>query len=564
MSRMASWEPVVLGEAVAEYEQFLQSCRDNGTVRYSMSAVVRACDSLQYNITLWSNFPKARATWAAKLRDFLATTSAPAMHGGRQPVSAKNSTHPLRSNGILQDSDDASESSGRRSAPITISSSAEEELNPYEDEDDADGVYDADSIIAESVRKVTVDHSNLSGNRLRVGSSCKHYLVKWAGYPASQSTWTPACMCSISLVLLYEQSLSRVPHVPPPAALVATHNPLPHLEVRASAEFAAQASGPPPLPHLDVRAPAVSDSALPSAPDPSSNVPKKRSRETYADADVLKLDSDSTIEMFKARVKELNPECNVRIRGRDRVPQKRDPSIITDTVRLGCKHVLGLHPCQLSIYCDVIDGACHNVRRYTSGTCVSNICICCQSNQSDAQNVYKCSIGHLVCSDCISVMVLSEVQGEKAPLFIEKQEMKCSYCSDNLNLKSVIPLLTPEARAAYSAALCSVAAIKAEKETERRVRLQMQQEEQNPQSKHLKHIADLVQPLCPICLQWLPDFDGCCALQCGKVPGAKDISGGCGAHVCAWCQNAFVDGHTCHQHVLECDLNLNGIPAVFC
>jgi len=67
---MASWEPVVLGEAVAEYELFLQSCRDNGTeARHSMSAVVRACDSLQYDITLWSNFPDARPVWLHKVRD---------------------------------------------------------------------------------------------------------------------------------------------------------------------------------------------------------------------------------------------------------------------------------------------------------------------------------------------------------------------------------------------------------------------------------------------------------------------------------------------------------------
>jgi hypothetical protein len=332
---------------------------------------------------------------------------------------------------FFQDSDDASESSGRRSDPILVSSSsADEDLKPYDDEDVADGVYDADSIIAESVRNVSVDHSNLSGNRLRVGSSCKHYLVKWAGCAASQSTWTPACMCSNSLVLLYVQKLSRssVPDAPPvleipaPPLPVATHIPLSHLEVRA---------------------PAVSDAPLPSATSAQSDAPKKRARgdiEAYADADVLKLDSDSTIQMFKSRVKELNPDCFVRVRGRDRVAQKKDPTIVTDTVRLGCKHVLGLHPCQLSIYCDVIDGTCHNVRRYTPGTCVSNICICCQANQSDAQNVYKCSIGHLVCSNCISVMVLSEVQGEKAPLFVKNQEMKCSYCSDNLNIQSVIPL----------------------------------------------------------------------------------------------------------------------------
>jgi hypothetical protein len=155
---------VVLGEAVADFEHWLQSCRDNGRTRYSMSAVVRAYESLQYGITLWREFPEARPIWAAKLRDLLAITSAPAMHGGRQPVSANSSQLLLRSNAFVQDSgDDASDSSGRKSdAPILISSSsAEEDLQPYEDANADDDVYDADSIIDECVRKVSVDHDTI-------------------------------------------------------------------------------------------------------------------------------------------------------------------------------------------------------------------------------------------------------------------------------------------------------------------------------------------------------------------------------------------------------------------
>jgi len=332
---------VVLGDAVAEFEHWLQSCRDNGRTRYSKSAVVRAYESLQYNITLWRDFPEERPIWAAKLRDLLAITSAPAMHGGRMPVSANSAHLLLRSNAFVQDSEDsASDSSGRKSdAPILISSSsAEEDLQPYEDENAEDDAYDADSIIDECVRNVSVDHSNLSGNRLRVGSSCKHYLVKWAGYAASQSTWTPASMCSTALVQLYVQRLSRSRVTPPP------------IEIRAPAYFQ-----PPPRSIADpVAAPAVPDAPIPAATVPSvppSNASKKRPRgQVQVYADVGALHPEATIHTLKARIQELNPVCDVRVRGRDRVQQKKDPSIVTETVRLGCKHVAGAHPCQLSIY----------------------------------------------------------------------------------------------------------------------------------------------------------------------------------------------------------------------
>jgi hypothetical protein len=175
---------------------------------------------------------------------------------------------------------------------------------------------------------------------------------------------------------------------------------------------------------------------------------------------------------------------------------------------------------------------------------------------------------HLVCSSCISVIV-SEVQGEKAPIFMEKQEIKCSFFHEYLQLESVIPLLTPEARAAYSSALCSVAALQAEKDTERRMRLQLQlAQTEDPHSSHLKIIENMIQPCCPRCNMFLPDFDGCYALRCGEVSGTTELAVGCGAHVCAWCQKDFLDVHMCHQHVLTCKLNPTGIPAaslcVFC
>ena len=54
-----------------------------------------------------------------------------------------------------------------------------------------------------------------------------------------------------------------------------------------------------------------------------------------------------TPETLKTLLANLNEECEVRIRGRDR---KRDG----DTVRLGCKHVKGMLPCALQLYYDIM------------------------------------------------------------------------------------------------------------------------------------------------------------------------------------------------------------------
>ncbi len=224
-------------------------------------------------------------------------------------------------------------------------------------------------------------------------------------YAASQSTWTPDCMCSTGLVQLYVQRLSRSCVAPPPREIRAPAvpdarmsaaggvNDDPH-PIPASAEELRQRRvayfQPPPRSIADPVAAPIPAATVPSVPSvPPSNTCKKRPRaKVQVYADVGALHPEATIHTLKARIKQLNPDCDVRVRGRDRVQQKKDPSIVTETVRLGCKHVAGAHPCQLSMYCDVVDGCCRNTRRYFPGTCGSNICICCQDNQRDELNVY--------------------------------------------------------------------------------------------------------------------------------------------------------------------------------
>lgn len=99
--------------------------------------------------------------------------------------------------------------SSAHSAPLVVSSGTDDDsLSPFSDDADVyEDVYDVDNILEESVRPVVEEHSNVPG--LRLGESCMHYLVKWAGYPTSQSSWIPVPLCSKSLVLLWKQQCIR-------------------------------------------------------------------------------------------------------------------------------------------------------------------------------------------------------------------------------------------------------------------------------------------------------------------------------------------------------------------
>lgn len=116
--------------------------------------------------------------------------------------------------------------------PIVLSSGTEDDiLEPFSDEADVyEDVYDVDRILQESVRPVVTEHSNVPG--LRLGQPCLHYLVKWAGYSTSQSSWIPVPLCSKSLVLLWKQHCLSTAVIARRAAAA---------EVAAAAEIAAAA-----------------------------------------------------------------------------------------------------------------------------------------------------------------------------------------------------------------------------------------------------------------------------------------------------------------------------------
>ena len=394
---------------------------------------------------------------------------------------------------------------------------------PYEDDRHFDVVYDADKILGERLRPINAEHAAMC--RVEVDTMCTHYLVKWAGYPTSHSTWTPVSLCSRNLVDLYLQQNGRLTIIP-------------SREPRYEAELDDDVPGENPLPPPDNVAP---PSGLPlPVISVSSTAPGVAQ---FAAQDV------HTHETLKALLANLNEECEVRIRGRDR---KRD----IDTVRLGCKHVKGMLPCALQLYYDIKNnGVISNIRRYSRGSCASSVCAVCNCLLKHEKFVYDGC--HRFCQNCISHVVTCGVRGEGAPLFVASREIPCGLCKLPLDVAMAAPLLLPDATRAYQEALCTIASLESEKITEIRLRSACAAvpPQQDPTVAILEEIATLILPFCPVCKRTLPDFDGCCALQCGNLNGIFDRALGCGAHLCAWCQHDFIDGHACHQHVSQCLLN---------
>jgi hypothetical protein len=283
---------------------------------------------------------------------------------------------------------------------IEVSSSSDvEALGPYDNDAKVEEAYDADSIIDECVRPVAPEHVSMCN--VAITNPCTHYLVKWAGYPASNSSWTPAFLCSKSLVELYQQQQSRIPHVASDA-------------VRPSAP-PGQLSASDQQQHSSISVPAT-------APGVPKKMPKLLRVQHFDDVSKLSEVPITTIQQLKTRISVLNPDCRLRTRGRDRrVLQGGD----IDTVRLGCKHVDAAHPCPLQIYYDVAHGSADavptNFRRYIAGACTSNVCICCMCPLSHDKLVYlffPCFYYYLTVSRYMSVRLDTGCAKPASPLWL--------------------------------------------------------------------------------------------------------------------------------------------------
>ena len=289
---------------------------------------------------------------------------------------------------------------------VVVSSSSDSvALQPYEADAGFEDVYDADTILSESVRPVQAEHANMEPG-LKLGAMCTHYLVKWADYPSSLSSWIPAPMVSRSLVAFYLQQKSR-----PASAASAASSAVSIAVVAAAAGGANSAINMPTIrPAVDFPKSAEDPVSASKAADAggAASAPPKKLKRMADDASVL--GDVGTLDALKSRVKVLNLDCVIRIRGRDR-------KAMHDTFRLGCKHVLGRLPCQLQVYCDIKHGANFptNIRNYSIGTCCTNVCDCCSCALIDSMLVY---VGcHRFCQECISVTVMSMVVGQDLPNF---------------------------------------------------------------------------------------------------------------------------------------------------
>ncbi len=409
---------------------------------------------------------------------------------------------------------------------IAISSSTSSDSGdnkPYEGDRHFDVVYDADKILGERLRPINAEHAAMCS--VEVDTMCTHYLVKWAGYPTSNSTWTPVSLCSRNLVDLYLQQ----------KRLIVIPSREPRYEAAAELDDDVPGENPPSPPVM-------------VAPPSGLHLPVISVSSTAPDVAQFAAQDVHTPETLKTLVANLNKDCVVRTRGRDR---KRDG----DTVRLGCKHVKGMLPCALQLYYDIKNGVVSNIRRYIRGSCASSVCDVCTCPLKHEKVIYDGC--HRFCQNCISHVVTCGVRGEGAPRFVASREVPCGVCKLPLDIAMAAPLLLPDATRAYQEALCTIASLESEKITEIRLRGACAAviPQQDPTVAILEQITSLILPCCPVCQRNIPGFDGCCALQCGNLNGVLDKALGCGAHICAWCQHDFVDSHACHQHVRDCFLN---------
>jgi hypothetical protein len=360
-------------------------------------------------------------------------------------------------------------------------------------------------------------------------------LVKWAGYPFAHSTWTPATLCSKNLVDLYLQQKENLLLIPSREARAYRENDNDNVPIVSAVQRN-------PIPAATL--PAATHPAATLHDVESSSKRTKRPVCMQADAAIFGA-AVHTPQTIRALLADLNAECEVRIRGRD---SKRD----SESVRLGCKHVKGLLKCSLQIYYDIKDGVISNIRRYSPGSCFV-VCDLCTCTLKDEKVVYNGC--HRFCQNCISHVVICGVRGESAPMFVSTREIPCGVCKAPLDHSVIAPLLSADATRAYQDALCTIASIESEKITEIRLRSSLLPLKSDPQNVVLEEITSLILPFCPNCQRNIPEFDGCAALQCGNLSGSWDKSLGCGAHICAWCQQQFDDGHTTHQHVPQCVYN---------
>jgi hypothetical protein len=186
----------------------------------------------------------------------------------------------------------------------------------------------------------------------------------------------------------------------------------------------------------------------------------------------------------------------------------------------------------------------------------------------------RCGKGtHVFCSTCFTEVVDNAVRGPSMGVCIAAGGLvPCTWCRPNsasaFDIKKFANLLSSEC---FTAWLEVMSGIKIAEESAKWAQQLKKKEDEHFAAlcaaglvsdeelvtRHYKLIAEtLICAACPRCGLYIPDFDACCVLQCGRRDGVKWAPGyGCGVYICAWCLEPSDDEKGCTEHVKLCEFN---------
>ena len=301
-------------------------------------------------------------------------------------------------------------------------------------------------------------------------------------------------------------------------------------------------SSPASTSDASVPANQVSDDDIPLVSFPEPRRPSKRRRTTIS-LDNLPIQLQTadfpTPDAIKSALKGCNSSCH---------PVCRSSS--GKYIRFSCKNSTSSLSCPLNVSAARRDGCITlSPHTYVAGNCNNRICVNCHD---DLTFFATCPNNHRFCLECFDYLVDSQVRSDRVSFIASNCEVFCRFCAPAsiIDIQTHSNSLKKTTWQHYLEACSEGAVISEQKRWEGR----MLTTPADPDD--LAFVADLVVRKCPTCNRLMADdFDGCVALKCGRTSYA--YGAGCGAHICAYCSEAFLSEHDVHQHVKTCVTNPN-------